>query len=97
MRNDNAGNDYPVIIETKTPSSRRYLPKRATLLQTADSAISTIGRFADATNNYAESLRISSKVSLIHAHEDLQETVRNSTLSPGLLRDILGDDYDNYR
>lgn len=87
-------NNFP--ITTFDSENFRKRKKTYDMVETIDNATKTIGVVSEAACNYAKTLKVSSQMSLIRAHEKLQDTVRNSTLDDSMLREILGDDYDNY-
>ena len=87
---------YPVAERSAdSPASRRsgrdLLP-----VELGRNAGQTLSDLSSAARNYSEALKISSKGTLIRAHEALQDTVRKSTLSERRLREILGPDYEDY-
>ena len=71
--------------------------RSVTMVETMENLSDAAGQFSTATRNFAESLKVSSQRSLIRSHEKLQDTVRNSTLSDSMLREILGPDFERYK
>ncbi len=87
---------FPVAERRGSSSAVRRSGRDLMPVEFGRNAGYALSDLSSAARNYSEALKISSKGTLIRAHEALQDTVRKSTLSERRLREILGPDYEDY-